>query len=96
MFIFRTFHWLWTTVGVNLNKYRNFPRLVGECGGKNYHLVHPSADVTSVVNGTLRSAFEYCGQKCSACSRLYVPESLWPKVRTLIDFCLHNILVVNE
>ncbi|KAA0203415.1 hypothetical protein HAZT_HAZT004543 [Hyalella azteca] len=74
-----TFNRLWTQVGNNLSKYRNFPRLVGECGGKNYHLVHSSADVTSVVNGTIRSAFEYCGQKCSACSRLYVPKSLWPQ-----------------
>jgi len=76
-----TFNHLWQQVGSQLPSYRNFPRLVGECGGKNFHLVHPSADVTSVVNGTIRSAFEYCGQKCSACSRLYVPESLWPQVK---------------
>lgn len=79
--IFRTFNRLWTQVGQNINNYKNFPRLIGECGGKNYHFVHPSADVTSVINGTIRSAFEYCGQKCSACSRIYVPQSLWPKVR---------------
>ncbi|XP_071513853.1 delta-1-pyrroline-5-carboxylate dehydrogenase, mitochondrial [Panulirus ornatus] len=76
-----TFQRLWAQVGQNLIKFRNFPRLVGECGGKNYHLVHPSADVTSVVNGTIRSAFEYCGQKCSACSRAYIPESLWSEVK---------------
>ncbi|KAB7497198.1 Delta-1-pyrroline-5-carboxylate dehydrogenase, mitochondrial [Armadillidium nasatum] len=76
-----TFQWIWKNVGQNLQKYKNFPRLVGECGGKNFHLVHPSADIPSVVNGTIRSAFEFCGQKCSACSRLYVPESLWPKVK---------------
>lgn len=76
-----TFNRLWSQVGNNLLTYRNFPRLVGECGGKNFHLIHPSADVTSVINGTIRSAFEYCGQKCSACSRLYVPKSLWPKVK---------------
>lgn len=52
-----------------------------ECGGKNFHLVHSSADVSSVVNGTLRSAFEYGGQKCSACSRLYAPDSLWPQIK---------------
>ncbi|KAJ8917290.1 hypothetical protein NQ315_002308 [Exocentrus adspersus] len=74
-----TFATLWRQVGQNINIYRNFPRLIGECGGKNYHFVHPSADVTSVVNGTIRSAFEFCGQKCSACSRMYAPESLWPK-----------------
>jgi len=76
----RTFNRLWTQVGKNINSYVNFPRLIGECGGKNYHFVHPTADVTSVVTGTIRSSFEYCGQKCSACSRLYVPQSLWPKV----------------
>ena len=58
-----------------------FPRLVGECGGKNYHFVHPSADAASVVNGTIRSAFEYSGQKCSACSRAYIPASLWDEVK---------------
>lgn len=77
-----TFNRLWSQVGKNINKYRNFPRLIGECGGKNYHFVHPSANVESVVNGTIRSAFEFCGQKCSACSRLYVPESLWPKIKS--------------
>ncbi len=60
---------------------RTFPRLVGECGGKNYHLVHPSANPTSVINGTIRSAFEYSGQKCSACSRVYVPASLWAEIK---------------
>ena len=54
--------------------------MIGECGGKNYHFVHSSADVESVVNSTVRSAFEYQGQKCSACSRMYVAESIWPQV----------------
>lgn len=76
-----TFNWLWTAVGKNINKYINFPRLIGECGGKNYHFVHSSADVQSVVNGTIRSSFEFCGQKCSACSRMYVPESLWGEIK---------------
>jgi 1-pyrroline-5-carboxylate dehydrogenase len=55
--------------------------MIGECGGKNYHFVHPTADVESVVTSTIRSAFEYNGQKCSACSRAYIPESLWPKIK---------------
>ncbi|XP_014253034.1 delta-1-pyrroline-5-carboxylate dehydrogenase, mitochondrial [Cimex lectularius] len=76
-----TFNRLWTQVGKNVDKYKNYPRLIGECGGKNYHFVHPSADVESVISGTIRSAFEFCGQKCSACSRMYVPESLWPKIK---------------
>ncbi|EDW69803.1 delta-1-pyrroline-5-carboxylate dehydrogenase, mitochondrial [Drosophila virilis] len=77
-----TFNRLWKQVGDNLDKYVNFPRLIGECGGKNFHFVHSSADVQSVVTSTLRSAFEYSGQKCSACSRMYVPESLWPDIKS--------------
>ncbi|XP_007506163.2 delta-1-pyrroline-5-carboxylate dehydrogenase, mitochondrial [Monodelphis domestica] len=76
-----TFKRLWKQVADNLDRYRTFPRLAGECGGKNFHFVHSSADVASVVSGTLRSAFEFGGQKCSACSRLYVPDSLWPKIK---------------
>ncbi|XP_043593012.1 delta-1-pyrroline-5-carboxylate dehydrogenase, mitochondrial isoform X2 [Bombus pyrosoma] len=76
-----TFNRLWMQIGKNLGKYKNYPKLVGECGGKNYHFVHVSADVESVINGTIRSAFEFNGQKCSACSRMYVPESLWPKIK---------------
>ncbi|XP_026501130.2 delta-1-pyrroline-5-carboxylate dehydrogenase, mitochondrial [Vanessa tameamea] len=71
-----TFNWLWNEVGKNLQNYKNYPRLIGECGGKNYHFIHPTADVQSVVTSTIRSAFEYCGQKCSACSRMYLPRSL--------------------
>jgi len=76
-----TFQWLWKAVGDNLTNYTGFPKLVGECGGKNYHFVHPTAEVKSVVASTIRSAFEYQGQKCSACSRMYVPESLWDEVK---------------
>ncbi|KAM4703648.1 delta-1-pyrroline-5-carboxylate dehydrogenase, mitochondrial [Rhinophrynus dorsalis] len=76
-----TFKHLWKQVAKNLDIYRTFPRLSGECGGKNFHFVHKSADVESAVNGIIRSAFEYGGQKCSACSRLYVPDSLWPQIK---------------
>ncbi|CAG5034668.1 unnamed protein product [Parnassius apollo] len=76
-----TFNWLWHEVGKNLNHFKNYPRLIGECGGKNYHFIHPSADVRSVVTATIRSAFEYCGQKCSACSRMYVPRSLYEPIK---------------
>ncbi|GCC32700.1 hypothetical protein chiPu_0011164 [Chiloscyllium punctatum] len=76
-----TFKHLWKLVSKKLDKYRTFPRLSGECGGKNFHFVHKSADIGSVVNGTIRSAFEYGGQKCSACSRMYVPDSLWPEIK---------------
>uniref|UniRef100_A0A6G1S5V3 Multifunctional fusion protein n=1 Tax=Aceria tosichella TaxID=561515 RepID=A0A6G1S5V3_9ACAR len=74
-----TFQWLWTEIGLNVKRYEMFPRLVGECGGKNFHFIHESAHVDTAVAQTIRAAFEYSGQKCSACSRLYVPASLWDK-----------------
>lgn len=90
-----TFKRLWKQVAQNLDSYRNFPRLAGECGGKNFHFVHKSADVESVVKGTIRSAFEYGGQKCSACSRMYVPDSMWPQIRDqLLD--IHRQLKVGD
>ncbi|XP_054716693.1 LOW QUALITY PROTEIN: delta-1-pyrroline-5-carboxylate dehydrogenase, mitochondrial-like [Uloborus diversus] len=77
----RTFQILWKLTADRITTYKNFPRLVGECGGKNYHFVHPSADVKSVVTSSIRSAFEYGGQKCSALDRAYVPRSLWPQIK---------------
>lgn len=76
-----TFQRLWRQIGENIKIYNNFPRISGECGGKNFHFVHPSADFCSVITSTIRSSFEYCGQKCSACSRAYIPESLWPELK---------------
>ncbi|KAI5862566.1 delta-1-pyrroline-5-carboxylate dehydrogenase 1 [Durotheca rogersii] len=66
--------------GTAEGRYRSYPRIVGETGGKNFHLVHRSADVGNAVTHTVRGAFEYQGQKCSATSRLYVPQSLWPEL----------------
>ena len=63
--------------GVAQAKYRSYPRIVGETGGKNFHLIHKSASVQHAVINTIRGAFEYQGQKCSACSRVYVPKSMW-------------------
>ncbi|XP_061162838.1 delta-1-pyrroline-5-carboxylate dehydrogenase, mitochondrial-like [Saccostrea echinata] len=77
----RTFKTLWKSVAQNLNSFVSYPKLIGECGGKNFHFIHKSADVTSVVVGSIRSAFEYGGQKCSACSRMYIPQSMWPEVK---------------
>lgn len=91
----KTFKTIWKQIGGNIDKYRTFPKVVGECGGKNYHFVHPSADIDCVVNGTIRSAFEYSGQKCSACSRIYVPESLWPEVRDKLVSEISKIKVGN-
>ncbi|KAI0011004.1 Aldehyde/histidinol dehydrogenase [Xylariaceae sp. FL0662B] len=62
-------------------RYQAYPRIVGETGGKNFHLIHPSADIDNAVVQTIRGAFEYQGQKCSATSRLYVPKSIWPEFR---------------
>ncbi len=74
------FRSLYGTIANNVaeGKYRGYPRIVGETGGKNFHLLHPSADVQTAVTHTVRGAFEYQGQKCSACSRAYVPSTLYP------------------
>ncbi|XP_041835909.1 delta-1-pyrroline-5-carboxylate dehydrogenase, mitochondrial isoform X2 [Melanotaenia boesemani] len=88
-----TFKRLWKQVAQNLDVYRTFPRLAGECGGKNFHFVHTSADVQSVVMGTIRSAFEYGGQKCSACSRMYVPDSMWPQIKQQLLEVLKKVRV---
>jgi len=76
-----TFQHLWRTVGENIARYRNYPRLVGETGGKDFVIAHPSADVPSLAATLIRGAFEYQGQKCSAASRAYVPESVWNRAR---------------
>jgi 1-pyrroline-5-carboxylate dehydrogenase len=76
-----TFQHLWRTVGENIQIFRDYPRLVGETGGKDFVIVHPSADPASIVTTLVRGAFEYQGQKCSAASRAYLPASLWPGVR---------------
>jgi len=72
-----TFNLLWGKIGNNLHNYKSLPRIVGETGGKNFHYVHPSADLENVVFNTIRGAFEYQGQKCSATSRAYFPASMW-------------------
>ncbi|MBI4881561.1 MAG: L-glutamate gamma-semialdehyde dehydrogenase [Planctomycetes bacterium] len=76
-----TFHLMWRTVGENLGRYRNYPRIVGETGGKDFVFAHASADAGALTTALLRGAFEYQGQKCSAASRAYVPRSLWGEVR---------------
>jgi 1-pyrroline-5-carboxylate dehydrogenase len=72
-----TFQHLWRTVGQNISVFHDYPRLVGETGGKDFVIVHPSADRASIVPTLVRGAFEYQGQKCSAASRAYLPRSLW-------------------
>jgi len=75
------FQSMWRTVGSNIDRYRSYPRIVGETGGKDFILAHPSADADAVVAAIVRGSFEYQGQKCSAASRLYVPQSLWAQAR---------------
>jgi len=76
------FHQMWKTIAENLPRYRSYPRIVGETGGKNFAFAHPSANAEAYATALVRGAFEYQGQKCSASSRAYVPRSLWPAVRT--------------
>jgi 1-pyrroline-5-carboxylate dehydrogenase len=76
-----TFHSIWRTVAEHLGRYRGYPRLVGETGGKDFVFAHPSADVDALATALCKGAFEYQGQKCSAASRAYVPASLWPGLR---------------
>jgi 1-pyrroline-5-carboxylate dehydrogenase len=75
------FQGMWKTVGENIAGYRNYPRIVGETGGKDFIVAHRSADAESVAAAIVRGSFEYQGQKCSAASRLYMPSNLWPEIR---------------
>jgi 1-pyrroline-5-carboxylate dehydrogenase len=75
------FNGMWHTVGANVGSYRNYPRIVGETGGKDFILAHPSAEAEAVATAVVRGSFEYQGQKCSAASRLYIPSNLWPEVK---------------
>jgi 1-pyrroline-5-carboxylate dehydrogenase len=75
------FNGMWKTVGDNIGNYKTYPRLVGETGGKDFVMVHPSANAAQVVTALTRGAFEYQGQKCSAASRAYIPESMWGDVK---------------
>lgn len=72
---------IWGHIGTNIHKYKTYPRIVGETGGKDFIVAHPSANVKQVVTGIARGAFEFQGQKCSAASRGYIPASLWPAVK---------------
>jgi len=75
------FNSMWKTIGANMNRYRSYPRIVGETGGKDFIIAHPSADPQALAVAIARGGYEYQGQKCSAASRVYVPKSIWPQVR---------------
>ena len=72
---------IWKKIGENIHSYKTYPRIVGETGGKDFIVAHPSANVKQVVTGITRGAFEFQGPKCSAASRAYIPQSLWPAVK---------------
>ncbi|MDA0912619.1 MAG: L-glutamate gamma-semialdehyde dehydrogenase [Bacteroidetes bacterium] len=78
------FRHLWSEIGANISRYKNYPRIVGETGGKDFVLAHHSADVHELVTGLIRGAFEFQGQKCSAASRAYIPQSLWEETKALL------------
>jgi 1-pyrroline-5-carboxylate dehydrogenase len=75
------FQSMWKTIGNNIANYRNYPRIVGETGGKDFIVAHPSADAEAVATAIVRGSFEYQGQKCSAASRVYAPANLWPEIK---------------
>jgi 1-pyrroline-5-carboxylate dehydrogenase len=85
------FQMLWQMMSENLRNYKNYPRIVGETGGKDFIVAHPSADADALAVAMVRGAFEYQGQKCSAASRAYVPESLWPDVKEQVVEMVNSI-----
>ena len=80
----KVFQTIWKTIGENIGRYKSYPRIVGETGGKDFILAHPSADAKALSTAIVRGAFEYQGQKCSAASRIYVPANLWDEVREIV------------
>lgn len=78
----KVFQTIWSQIGANIHRYKTYPRIVGETGGKDFVVVHESADADEVATGLVRGAFEYQGQKCSAASRAYIPSTLWPAVES--------------
>jgi len=90
-----TFRFMWKQVGERIDEYKAFPRLVGETGGKDFVFVHSSADVPAVATALIRGAFQYQGQKCSAASRAYIPNSLWPQTKKKLLEDLELVQVGN-
>jgi 1-pyrroline-5-carboxylate dehydrogenase len=85
------FNGMWQKIGANVGSYRSYPRIVGETGGKDFIVAHPSADVQEVAVAIARGGFEYQGQKCSAASRVYIPRSLWPEIRDRVVAIMREI-----
>jgi 1-pyrroline-5-carboxylate dehydrogenase len=91
----KVFNAIWETIGKNLHLYKNYPRIVGETGGKDFILAHNSADIDVLATALLRGAFEYQGQKCSACSRAYIPTSIWKKTWEKMHAALKTFRIGN-
>lgn len=87
----KVFQTIWQTIGQNISKYKTYPRIVGETGGKDFVVAHESSDVKALATGLVRGAFEYQGQKCSAASRAYIPSNLWPAVKEQMIADLNEI-----
>jgi len=87
------FHTLWRSIANNLDRYAGYPRIVGETGGKDFILAHTSADLDALAVGIVRGAYEYQGQKCSAASRAYIPDTIWPEVRDRVVPLIEDIRV---
>ncbi|MFC2462706.1 MAG: L-glutamate gamma-semialdehyde dehydrogenase [Porphyromonas endodontalis] len=86
-----TFNSIWKSIASGIDRYRTYPRIVGETGGKNFVMVHPSSDAQEVAVALLRGAFEYQGQKCSAASRAYIPRSMWEDVKSRLGDMLATV-----
>src|SRR5712692_349132 len=89
------FNGMWRSIAGNLEKYRNYPRIVGETGGKDFIVAHPSADVDALATAIVRGSFEYQGQKCSAASRVFAPSNLWPELKERLVEQVHALKVGN-
>ena len=87
------FRSIWKTIGENISRYKSYPRIVGETGGKDFILAHPSADAKALAVAISRGAFEYQGQKCSAASRAYIPANLWPQVKKFVQADLASMKI---
>jgi len=87
----RVFHQMWQTVGENIARYKSYPRIVGETGGKDFIVAHESANAEQLTTAIIRGAFEFQGQKCSAASRAYIPKSLWVPVREKLEIDMATI-----
>lgn len=89
----KVFQGMWKMIGDNIHNYRTYPRIVGETGGKDFVIAHPSANVEAVATGLVRGSFEYQGQKCSAASRAYIPRSLWTDVKKVMETQIGSIKI---